>query len=156
VTGTDADGGRSLVTSITMLLIGAGRIAQRRLDEALVEHGLTLRHVGALGHLARSPDLSYSDLARRAGVTVQSMHATIAGLVDRGAIAPAATGRGQRAQLRLTEHGHALLTTAATIAHRLDTQWQFDDRELTRLRTALLDAVQPTGLDRTRNGGSGR
>jgi DNA-binding MarR family transcriptional regulator len=138
------DPGRSLVTSITMLLIGAGRIAQRRLDEALAEHGLTLRHVGALGHLARTPDLSYSDLARRAGVTVQSMHATIAALVDRGAIATADTGRGQRAQLRLTQHGHDLLATAAEIAHRLDESWQLDEGELMGLRAALLDAVQPS------------
>jgi DNA-binding MarR family transcriptional regulator len=129
--------GAGLVTSATMLLIGAGRLAQRRLDAALAEHGLTLRHVGALGHLARSPDLSYSDLARRAGVTVQSMHATIATLIERGAITTADTGRGQRAQLRLTEHGTALLTTAAETARGLDAEWDLDADELGRLRAVL-------------------
>jgi hypothetical protein len=72
------------------------------------------------------------------------MHATIAALVDRGAIATADTARGQRAQLRLTEHGHELLATAATIAHGLDESWELDDREFAGLRAALLDAVQPS------------
>jgi DNA-binding MarR family transcriptional regulator len=45
---------------------------------------VTLRHLGALGHLARDPALSYSDLARRVAVTVQSMRSTIATLVDPG------------------------------------------------------------------------
>lgn len=130
--------GAGLVTSTTMLLVGAGRVAQRRLDAALAEHGLTLRHLGALGHLAHTPELSYSDLARRAGVTVQSMHATIAGLVGRGAIATADTGRGQRAQLRLTAHGAALLATAASIAQGLDADWDLDEPARARLRAVLL------------------
>ena len=48
---------RSLVTSSAFLLVAAGRTAQRRLDDALGERGLALRHIGALGHLARRPDL---------------------------------------------------------------------------------------------------
>ena len=136
--------GAGLATSATMTLIGAGRIAQRRLDDALAEHGLTLRHLGAMGHLSRSPELSYSDLARRAGVTVQSMHATIAGLVERGAIATADTGRGQRAQLRLTEHGTALHATAAAVAQRLDADWELDGPELARLRALVLADLRRT------------
>ena len=130
--------GAGLVTSTTMLLVAAGRIAQRRIDAALAEHGLTLRHLGALGHLAHSPDLSYSDLALRAGVTVQSMHATIAALIERGAIATADPARGRRAQLRLTEHGRQLLTTAAGIAQRLDPEWGLDGPARDRLRTMVL------------------
>ena len=133
----------SLVATTTMLLIGVGRVAQRRLDEALADHGLTLRHVGALGHLAHSPDLSYSDLARRAGVTVQSMHATIGALVDRGAISAADRGPGRRAQLRLTEHGRALLVTARDIAHELDASWDLGDLDLAPLRAIVFDAVRP-------------
>lgn len=139
---TTADPSRSpgfgLVTSTTMLLIGAGRVAQRLFDEALAEHGLTLRHIGALGHLAHVPDLSYSDLGRRAGVTAQSMHATIATLIERGAITTADTGRGQRAHLRITGHGSDLLATAAAIARRLDTTWNLQDVDLTDLRQVLL------------------
>jgi DNA-binding MarR family transcriptional regulator len=131
-----------LIASTTMLLIGVGRVVQRRFDGALAEHGLTLRHIGALGHLAHSPDLSYSDLARRAGVTVQSMHATIAALVERGAISAADTGRGQRAQLRLTADGRALLATAAAIAHRLDATWDLGDLDLAPLRAVLFAGMR--------------
>ncbi|MDQ2707033.1 MAG: MarR family transcriptional regulator [Actinomycetota bacterium] len=41
-----------------------------------------------LGHLAGEPGLSYSELGRRAGVTAQSMQATLRQLEERGAAAP--------------------------------------------------------------------
>ena len=137
--------GESLVTSTTMLLIAAGRAAQRRLEAALREHGLTLRHLGALGHLARNPELSYSDLARRVAVTVQSMHSTIATLVDLGAIAVTTAERGRPAQLRLTERGHELLRTAGALAHDLDTTLPLGDLDPRELRAALLEMAQPRG-----------
>ncbi len=65
----DGPGARTVTESTTMLLIAAGRLAQRRFEAALAEQNLTLRHIGAIGHLARNPELSYSDLARRARVT---------------------------------------------------------------------------------------
>lgn len=129
--------GQSLVTSTTMLLIAAGRSAQRDLEASLAEHGVTLRHLGTLGHLARSPGLSYSDLARRADVTVQSMHATIASLVDLGAIEADTPERGRAAKLRLTEAGHQLLSTAAATAHDIDQARPMPDLDPDGLRTFL-------------------
>ena len=101
-----------------MLLIAAGRAAQRRLDGRLAEDGLTLRHVGALGHLAHTEGLTYSDLARRARVTPQSMQATMTQLAERGAIT--IETRGRAAYPQLTELGRQLLANAATIAADLD------------------------------------
>ncbi|HEY0813695.1 MAG TPA: MarR family winged helix-turn-helix transcriptional regulator [Pseudonocardia sp.] len=135
----------SLVTSTTMLLIAAGRVAQRRLEEALRGRGITLRHVGALGHVARDPDLSYSDLARRAGVTVQSMHSTIATLVDLDAIAVETPEPGRPARLRLTDRGRELLRTAGTIAHNLDTTLPLGELDDRALRAALLQIARPPG-----------
>jgi len=112
--------GPSLASSTTMLLIGAGRVAQRRLDHALSRHGLTLRHVGAMGHLARSPGLSYSDLARRARITPQSMHATMGQLTELGAVVTETRGRGTYPQL--TEHGKQLLAVAAGVAATCDAE----------------------------------
>ena len=137
--------GQSLVTSTTMLLVGAGRVAQRRLEAALRAHGLTLRHLGALGHLARDPELSYSDLARRAAVTVQSMHATIATLVELGAIEVDTAERGRPARLRLTGRGHELLRTAGAVAHDLDATLPFADLDPAALRAALLEIARPRG-----------
>ncbi|MGW5443435.1 MarR family winged helix-turn-helix transcriptional regulator [Streptomyces asiaticus] len=105
-----------MTSSLALLLVGAGRAAQRRIEDALATHDLTLRHLGALGHLSRRPDLSYSDLARRVGVTAQSMHATVRRLQDLGVVAGVRTGQGQRARLDVTPRGHELL---AEIAERL-------------------------------------
>ncbi|WP_158882584.1 MarR family winged helix-turn-helix transcriptional regulator [Amycolatopsis anabasis] len=109
-----------VVASASFLLIVAGRTAQRRMEDSLAEHGLTLRHVGALGHLSRNPDLSYSDLARRAGVTAQSMHATVRGLEKIEAVRRHHEGHGHPARLEVTAHGKQLLATAAGIAARVD------------------------------------
>jgi hypothetical protein len=66
-----------MASSVVLMLVGAGRFLQRRVDDELAALGLTLRHLSALGHLSHRPDLSYSDLARRARITTQSMHATV-------------------------------------------------------------------------------
>ncbi|MGK2883043.1 MAG: MarR family transcriptional regulator [Mycobacterium sp.] len=59
-----------------------------------------MRHLPALGHLARSTGMSYSELARRASVTPQSMQATLTKLEERGAVAKTTdSGRGRTAHL---------------------------------------------------------
>ncbi len=109
-----------VASSAVLLLVGAGRVLQRRVDEELAALGLTLRHLGALGHLAHRPDLSYSDLARRAGVTAQSMHATVRGLEDMGAVRRTLAGHGHPARLEVTDRGRELLDAVRTTAERLD------------------------------------
>ncbi|MGL5851565.1 MAG: hypothetical protein ACRCZD_12355, partial [Phycicoccus sp.] len=61
--------------SPSIALLTMGRLVERRVAAALDELGLTVRGFGALGHLAGDPGISFTELARRAGVTVQSMHA---------------------------------------------------------------------------------
>lgn len=128
-----------VTSSTVMLLIAAGRAAQRRFEDSLSEHGLTLRNLSALGHLARTPGLSYSELARRAGITTQSMHATIALLVEQGAVEVPPTDPGRRAEPRLTEHGRRLLDTAGQIAHGIDREIPIDAAVVGDLRRALMD-----------------
>lgn len=125
----------SLALTTTMMLIAAGRLAQRRFEAALAEQKLTLRHIGALGHLAHSPDLSYSDLARRARVTPQSMHATIGQLVELGAVT--AEPRGRASYPRLTARGRELLVFAADAAAACDDAFDLDDDLDRGLRRAL-------------------
>ena len=108
--------------SPVMLTVLAGRAWETRLNTALRVHGLSLRHLGALGHLAGSPGLSYTDLARRARVTVQSMHATVAALTELGAVREPGGGRGRAALLEVTDRGRELLATAREVVAAMDAE----------------------------------
>lgn len=108
---------------IAFLTMAVGRRVRAKVDAALDQHGLTYRHLSALGHLAGNPDLSYAELARRGGVTTQSMQATLAQLQQRGAVEqrnPAK--RGLRAQLRLTPTGTDLLRLGAAALDSVEEQ----------------------------------
>ncbi|TYP89094.1 MarR family winged helix-turn-helix transcriptional regulator [Blastococcus xanthinilyticus] len=109
-------------TSPAVLLVALGRQLDGWINGSLEEVGLSLRLLGALGHLAREPGLSYTELARRARVTTQSMHATVAALIEAGAVAPAGPGRGRRALLDLTPRGRRLLATGQAVIAGIDAE----------------------------------
>jgi DNA-binding MarR family transcriptional regulator len=134
-----------MASSTVLLTVGVGRLLERRLEEELAGLGLTLRHFGALGHLARRPELSYSDLARRAGVTPQSMHATVRGLEERGAVRRTLPGHGHRARLEVTDRGRELLDAVRAAAGRLDEEvlGGLGDEQRAALRDALLTLAGP-------------
>jgi DNA-binding MarR family transcriptional regulator len=136
-----------MASSAVLLLVVAGRTLQRRVDEELAALGLTMRHLGALGHLSHRPDLSYSDLARRARVTAQSMHATVRALEERGAVRRTLPGHGHAARLVVTEEGRRLLDAVRAAAERLDDELLADlsHEERAALVKALLRAVGPPG-----------
>ncbi len=91
---------------LTMTL---GRRIREQIDGRLREQDISLRHLSALGHLHREPGISYSELARRAHVTAQSMKATLQQLEELGAVERRTPpGRGHRAKLYLTAHGQRL------------------------------------------------
>lgn len=93
-------------------MIAVGRVAREEVERRLRDRGTTLRHLSALGHLSATPGSSYSELARRAGITVQSMQSTVRQLEDQGAIERTTTpGRGHTAGLRVTAAGQHLLHT---------------------------------------------
>jgi DNA-binding MarR family transcriptional regulator len=96
--------------SPAFLLMNLGRLVRTDVETLLRRRGSSLRHLSALGHLSREPGISYSELARRAGITAQSMQATLRqlenlGLVERRTEA----GRGRTAELYVTAAGHAML-----------------------------------------------
>ncbi|MEU4198367.1 MarR family transcriptional regulator [Streptomyces sp. NPDC039022] len=109
--------------STVMMVIATGRRLQERLETRLTGIGLSMRLFGALGHISRDPDLSYSDLARRAGVTSQSMRATVLMLEELGAVRRDLQGQGHRARLELTDEGHTLLDRARAIVAELDEEF---------------------------------
>lgn len=136
-----SDGGETVV-----MLVIAGRRLRERIDDSLSAIGMTMRHVSALGHLQRQNDLSYSDLARRSGITAQSMRATAAQLQQLGAISAITAGQGQRARLELTPTGHELLRQAKSVI--ADTEnailGRLDDDTRTMLRRTLPSVIAQT------------
>ena len=125
-----------------MLLVVLGRQTETTLNASLERVDLSLRLFGALGHLARQPGLSYTALAGRARVTPQSMHATIATLIEAGAVLPAGTGRGRRALLEVTPHGHELLAAGQEAIAGVDARLEQlgglpADHELARIVAAM-------------------
>jgi DNA-binding MarR family transcriptional regulator len=98
-----------------------GRQVREKTDAELRNQGLSLRHLSALGHLAHQPGLSYSELARRDGITAQSMQSTLLQLQEIGAVERlTAPGRGRTADLQVTESGLALLDRGRAVLRAAD------------------------------------
>ncbi len=97
--------------NVAVLLTLAARRVREDLEAALGQEGLSLRYLSTLGHLQREPGMSYSELARRAGITAQSMHATLTELERRGAVRKTTNpGRGKPSRHELTSAGRDLLS----------------------------------------------
>lgn len=95
------------------LLLALGQAMRTAVEDELEALGIGLRHYAALGHLLGTPGLSYSELARRGRITVQSMQATLLQLERLGAVERRSRpGRGRTAELHVTEHGQHLVAGA--------------------------------------------
>ncbi|MEM8903602.1 MAG: MarR family winged helix-turn-helix transcriptional regulator [Actinomycetota bacterium] len=129
---------RALTASLTMALIAVGSQLRDRLDEHLAANEITLRHLGALGHLAAAPELSTSDLARRARVTPQSMRATVDHLEALGAIEHRRHGQGRASELVVTDTGKELLRQARQVVADIDDELGTGIDHPDRLRDSLL------------------
>jgi DNA-binding MarR family transcriptional regulator len=96
--------------SPAFLLMNLGRLVRTDVEALLRRQGSSLRHLSALGHLSREPGISYSELARRAGITTQSMQATLRQLEDLALVERRTQpGRGRTAELYVTPAGRDLL-----------------------------------------------
>jgi len=110
-------------TNTALLLMMLGRRLREQAESALRVQGLSMRQLSVLGHLAHQPGLSYSELARRDGITVQSMQSTLLQLEKAGAVERlTAPGRGRTADLQVTESGLALLDRGREVLRAADKQ----------------------------------
>lgn len=91
-----------------------------RLGEALKPLALTTRKYGLLAHIAGSPGISFSELARRSQITVQSAHTAVRSLVTGRLVQDATAHAGAASALRVTPQGTAALATAAERVAELD------------------------------------
>ncbi|MGK2869748.1 MAG: MarR family winged helix-turn-helix transcriptional regulator, partial [Mycobacterium sp.] len=96
------------------------RIWEAALADALKPLGLTTRKYGLLGHIRGMPGISFSELARRSRITVQSAHAAVSAFAEAGLVDDRTAHAGSASSLRVTAKGESLLARAAEEVSRLD------------------------------------
>ncbi len=106
--------------------------------EALKPLGLTTRRYGLLAHIRSAPGISFSELARRSRITVQSAHTAVAGLVRDGLVDDETAHAGVASTLLVTAEGADLLGQAAEVLGRMDADFALLHPTLTE---ALRDHV---------------
>lgn len=117
--------------SPTVTLLTVGRVWEAAFAAALKPLGLTTRKYGLLGHVRGTPGISFSELARRSRITVQSAHSTVAAFVAAGLVDDGTAHAGAASRLRVTPEGQALLARAGEVVTRLDEEFAAQHPELT-------------------------
>lgn len=106
--------------SPTIALLAVARQYESELGAALKNLDVNIRKFGLLGHIEATPSISFSQLARRSRITVQSTHAAVESLVKAGLVEDATATSGSASTLRLTEGGRELLARAKREVQALD------------------------------------
>ncbi|MGA9872379.1 MAG: MarR family winged helix-turn-helix transcriptional regulator [Rhodococcus sp. (in: high G+C Gram-positive bacteria)] len=106
---------------LPLVLLGLGRIVERELGARLDSLGLTMRSFGILGHLSGVDSLSYSDLARRADITVQSMHTAVKKMIADDLVRGTGSA-GRSAHLSITDGGRERLHKARRVMGAYETE----------------------------------
>ncbi|MER5201183.1 MarR family winged helix-turn-helix transcriptional regulator [Streptomyces sp. NPDC002755] len=131
--------------SPTVALLTVGRGWEAAFAEGLKPLGLTTRKYGLLGHVRATPGISFSELARRSRITVQSVHSAVAAFVKAGLVDDRTAHAGSASSLRVTPEGESLLARAAEVVARLDAEFAARHPELTEaLRAQMAQAVSGT------------
>lgn len=118
----------------TIYLIKRAEMTVRAgLEAALRDHSITPGQYTIMSLLATRPDQSSASLARKAGVTPQSMSETVAGLERKGLIKRAESPEHKRVRhVQLTRKGRALLAQC--------------EKSVDALEAKLFEAVAPKAL----------
>jgi DNA-binding MarR family transcriptional regulator len=109
--------------SPTVALLTIGRVWEAALADTLKPLGLTTRKYGLLGHIRATPGVSFSELARRSRITVQSAHTAVAAFAADGLVEDATARAGAASRLQVTAAGERLLGEAAERVAVLDAQF---------------------------------
>ncbi|MGO4586587.1 MarR family winged helix-turn-helix transcriptional regulator [Arthrobacter sp. 2RAF6] len=106
--------------SPTIALLAVARQYESELGAALKNLNVNIRKFALLGHIDATPSVSFSQLARRSRITVQSTHTAVESLVRAGLVEDATATPGSASTLRLTEAGRELLARAKREVGTLD------------------------------------
>jgi DNA-binding MarR family transcriptional regulator len=109
--------------SPVIALLTVSAVWDARLGAALRDLGLTTRKYGLLAHIQATPGISFSELARRSQITVQTAHTAVRALVDDGLAADATAHAGAASDLRVTGKGVRALAEADAVLAGLDAEF---------------------------------
>ena len=124
--------------SPVIALLTIARTWDAQLNEGLKPMGLNTRRLGLLGHIQASPAVSFSELARRSRITVQSAHTAVSKLVDAGLVQDMTAHAGAASSLRVTDAGRMTLERARQVVNSLDVRLTEDQPEVAEsLRLAM-------------------
>jgi DNA-binding MarR family transcriptional regulator len=104
------------------VLLTVARRVETTLGAALAPLGLTVSRLGLLGHISGVPGVSFSDLARMAGISVQSVHTAVKALVTAGLVRDATARAGAASRIELTPEGSRLLREAMAAVAAVDVE----------------------------------
>ncbi|MBF6068146.1 MarR family transcriptional regulator [Nocardia farcinica] len=108
------------VTSASIVVLALARRVENELNAALADLDLTVRKLGLLGHVGRMPGVSFSELARMAGVSVQSVHTSVKALTAAGLVRDSTAKAGAASTIELTAAGTRLLAEARRVVGEVD------------------------------------
>ncbi|MDP4509930.1 MarR family winged helix-turn-helix transcriptional regulator [Nonomuraea turcica] len=108
------------VTSPSIILLTLARRIETELNAALSPLELTVSRLGLLGHIAVVPGVSFSDLARMSGTTVQSVHTAVKALVGAGLVHDHTARAGSASTIEVTPEGARLLERAKQAVAEVD------------------------------------
>ncbi|MER7930747.1 MarR family transcriptional regulator [Streptomyces sp. NPDC096057] len=128
------------------------QIVAGRLERALRAEEFALAQHNALQQVVLTPGVSAAQIARRSGITAQSMGAAVSRLVERGLLRrePHPTSR-RSMRLFATADGHSAAARAAAIAGQVEAETTSplspDDKDtIHRLLHQLVEELNPDAL----------
>ena len=89
--------------SPVIALLTLSSVWDAQLTAALKDLGLTTRKYGLLAHIHVTPGISFSELARRSQITVQTAHTAVRALQEEGLVSDAAFAGGAPTLTRALE-----------------------------------------------------
>ncbi|KRA23970.1 transcriptional regulator [Microbacterium sp. Root61] len=98
--------------SPVIALLTVSAVWDAQLNTLLRRVGLTTRKYALLAHIEATPGISFSELARRSQITVQTAHTAVRSLADEGMVTDATAHAGAASDLRVTDRGTAALREA--------------------------------------------
>lgn len=106
--------------SPVIALLAVSAAWETQLSTALKGLGISTRKFALLGHISGEPGISFSELARRSHITVQSAHTAVRALVDEGLVADATAHAGAASYLSVTAKGARVMADAQERLASLD------------------------------------